>query len=329
MRSEKNKLGFIARIDNTGLGTESLEFVEHMHPEVLAVKVATRMPQYEDRFPGATVVFARPSDQEIRQWLIEKEIGTLFMIETPYNPNVITIARELGVRTILRVNYEYLDPKIPRPDLYVSPSNWNFDRIPNPKILLPFPVCTDHVQFKQRETARTFVHIAGGGGYMGRNGTDLLLQAMPLIKEPIKLIVYSQKTMNTIKDPRIDWRIGNVKHYWDLYRDGDVMIYPRRHSGQSLPVNEAMAAGMPVLMTDMKPQNEILPKEWLIPVKRILTTEIKRQIEFADIDPAAIAAKVGEWYNQPIWQTSKSTTEKIRSISWEKLLPEYRTLFRG
>ena len=58
--------------------------------------------------------------------------------------------------------------------------------IPDPKIILPFPVDTDRIPFRERKKAQTFVHIAGNGGYMGRNGTDVVMQAIRMCRSEAK-----------------------------------------------------------------------------------------------------------------------------------------------
>lgn len=38
------------------------------------------------------------------------------------------------------------------------------------------------------------------------------------------------------------------------------MILPRKYAGLCLPMNEALMSGLPVIMTDIEPNNVILPK---------------------------------------------------------------------
>lgn len=307
-----NKIGFIARIDDTGLGIEAKEFIEHVGPDAI----------FEVR-RGQKV-----SDEEAKYFL--GGIDVLVAYETPYNMRFFEFARKAGVRSAMRVNYEYLAHYSPvtRPDIFIAPIAWHLGDIPDPKIMLPSPVDTEKIKAREIRTARTFVHIEGNGGYMDRNGTNLLMQALPLIRSEFKLIVYSQKKISPAfaMDHRVEWR-GMAKNYWEMYKEGDVLLYPRRHSGQSLIVNEAQAAGMPVMMTDMEPLRDEIDPELRIPVKRMLTVDIQRRIEFAEIDPAAIAEKVDEWYDQDIWEFSKKAVQRASQKSWKALLTRYRQTF--
>lgn len=322
---ENPRIGFFARVDDGGLAVESQEFIEHLHPKVMKIAVGD-LPQDPDRFEGA-LSEGIPSDHAVEEFL--KDVDVLFSIETTYNRYAFSIAKRMGVKTILRVNYEYLDALCGMmvPDLYVAPSPWHFRDIPDPKVMLPFPVNTEKIKAREIRKAKTFVHVAGHGGAYSRNGTDLVIRALPHIKSDARFIIYSQLPIAPIDDPRVELRIGSVKNYWEMYGEGDVFLYPRRHSGQSLTLNEAQAAGMAIMMTDMGPQNEFLPKEMLIPVQDVNHVDLKRRIELARVAPEDVAAKVDEFYNQDIWQFSKKSAERAKAISWETLLPEYRKMF--
>src|SRR5438093_13775566 len=120
----------------------------------------------------------------------------------------------------------------------------NYDESPDPNILIADPVNTERVKFIQRGNADVFVH--NGGITLGDvNGTEDLLKAIPLVRSDVKFIIRSQKLL-TINDPRVDLRVRSVPNYWDLYNEGDVFVCPQRFRATSLPIQEAMAAGMPV-----------------------------------------------------------------------------------
>jgi len=49
-----------------------------------------------------------------------------------------------------------------------------------------------------------------------------------------------------------------------MYRDFDAMILPRRYGGLSLTTNEALISGLPVIMSNTSPNNQLLPENWLV-----------------------------------------------------------------
>jgi len=316
-------LGFIARIDNGGLGVESIEFVENMKPDkIMAIKIGD-MKQFEDRF-DATIIEGVPSDNDIKKFLVG--LDTIFSIETFYSPNFLRIAKDMGVRTVMRINYEWWDGS--RPDLIISPTLWNFEKIPDPKIYLPYPINRSKLPFKERKIAKTFLHIAGNmrAGY-DRNGTETFLKAIPLIKnQDIKIKIKSQVPLNC-KDPRVTVIIKDHKEYWENWQDdGDVLVSPRRYAGQSLPLNEAMSRGVVPIMPKIMPQLAFLPNKLLIKVAKTDIIKIKTDIEIATILPIDIAKKIDELANTDITILSNLSNHIAEAWSWEKLLPKYKEI---
>lgn len=90
---------------------------------------------------------------------------------------------------------------------------------------------------------------------LDRNGTDLLMAALPMITSELVLIIAGSKLR-----PR---RVGRVtitgrdwcEEYWENYTDDiDLIVMPRRYGGLCLPIQEAAACGIPSLMIGVEPQ---------------------------------------------------------------------------
>lgn len=326
-----SKLGLICRLDNGGLGNESIEFYKHLKPEkVLCIKIGS-YPTDSSRFIGAPwrkVVNGQPTDNDIREFLTG--LTTAFSVETFYNPHFTQIAREMGVQSVLKINYEWLTDPAPEADLYIAPMDWYYDNVPTPKKLLRLPVNTDTIRFKERKTAKTFVHIAGHTGVHDRNGSGTVIEAIKHVKSDARFIIYAQEGFPGYgtADSRV-LVIPELPQYDMLYDAGDVMILPRKYAGQSMVLNESLAAGFPVMMTDMSPQNDILPKHWLIPTTSSKQLMIKREIECCDADPIALAAMVDDWYGKDITKESAHAKKLATDISWKTLLPEWTSVLRS
>lgn len=325
-------LGFIARCDNTGLGVESHDVVRWLDPDrVLVIRgggPAVRRREFPERFarcPAVTFLDRAPTWEQIDEFLDGLE--TLFAIETPYDWRIVERANARQVRTILRINYECLPDPVPvQPDLMVAPIDWYQ---PPSTLLLPFPVDRQRFPFRQRHIAHRFVHMGGNQGLFGRNGTAELLRAIPMVRSDVRFVIYSQKPLEPIDDPRVRFQIGDHVDNADLFREGDVLVFPRRYGGQALAMNEALSTGMPVMMTDMRPQSAFLPHELLIRPTRFEQARILRTVEAAVIDPAAIAARIDEWANRDISRFSELADTYAESISWTVLRPRYLQLLRG
>jgi glycosyltransferase involved in cell wall biosynthesis len=315
-------LGFIARCDKTGLGVESVEFVQHMMPEKLLValpKLHCDMPEQFANHPDVAFLDRFPSPEEADKFL--DGLDTLFCIEEPYDWSLLVRAQARKVRTVLRINYEYLpEPTPPGIDVMVAPVDWYQ---PPGTVILPFPLNRRRFPFRKRTRAHTFVHIGGRLGMHGRNGTKELLQAIPLVKSDVRFIIYSQRKLEIIDDPRIEWHFENVADNSVLFQEGDVMIFPRRYAGQALSVNESLSVGMPVIMTNMRPQNAFLLPELMFPYQSMESIHLERTIEFATLDPVVIAAKIDEFAGKDISGLSGWANRYAETLSWETLMPRY------
>jgi len=318
------KLGFVARADNGGLGAESWEFARYMEPHKILV-IWGEHGHYPERFTRGSnirVTTGIPNAEDLN-WLLS-DIDVVFSIETFYNWGLVPMARQRGIKTVLRVNYEMnlnqVDPSLPVADLFLAPSMWNFTGIPGNKLYIPFPVARDRLPFKKRTEIRSFYHIAGHAAWEDRNGTEILLQALAYTKTNIPIKIFSQTV-------RPNCLVKDVPNYWEIH-DGDCLILPRRYGGQSLGLNEALSLGVPVIMPDIEPQNKFLPQEMLFPVGT--PRKIKVQggtIDCYDPDPRILAAKIDSMSTMFIDELSTWCDWYADKISWQTLKPKYDKIF--
>lgn len=321
-------LGLICRLDNGGLGIESLEFYEQLKPDKVLCVVVGDYPIDRTRFkdcPWRKIVKGAPTDDRVAEFL--EGLDTVFSIETFYNPRFGNIAKDYGVRTVLKINYEWLVDPAPYADLYVAPLDWYYDKVPSPKTLLPLPVNTRRIPFRQRDRAETFVHVSGHTGVYDRNGTQEFLSAIKRVKSDVKFVVYSQNPVEC-NDPRVTI-VREVPDYSLLYQTGDVMVLPRKYAGQAMVMNEALAAGMPVIMTEMEPQTQRLPSNWLIPTDYCSTLMIKRPIDICYPSVDGLAEIIDGWAHTDISKDSLKARAIADTFSWDTLGDAWRKLLRG
>ncbi len=325
------KISLIARDNNRGLGIQSWEFYKHLKPYKTLIIEFNDEQCFRQRYKNARFCINRINDDDI-DWLLD---GTdiVLSFETFYNNNIIDKAKIKKVKTILQVNYEWYNKQ--RPDLIIAPSLWQYDYLPEPKVYLPVPINRELLPFKLRKKAKIFLHNTGNlkAGY-DRNGTEVLLKAIPLVKSDVKFIIKSQVETERIQDKRVEYVVKDEKNYWDCWKiDADIFIMPRRYGGLCLPLNEAMSVGMPIMMTDMKPQNEFLPKETFIKPDSFKPLNIAdNYLEIANIKPKDIASKIDEVANMSskhIQELSKWSDYIAEEWSWEKLLPKYLKVFKN
>lgn len=147
------------------------------------------------------------------------------------------------------------------------------------------PWGTDIELFKpksEKHKILTFFHSAGGLGINYRKGTDIIIRALPKIKEKnFKIIIHSQLPLEEYKpnlieiiknDQRIEF-VARIVPPSGLYYLGDIYLYPTRLEGIGLTIAEALSCGLPVITTDCPPMNEFVQDGYngkLVKVKEYL-----------------------------------------------------------
>lgn len=342
------RLGLIARADNTGLGIQSWEFHRHMTPDRTLVIDVGHMADsglhcnkgtFADRYPGATMWPGwSPTAPVLREFL--SGLDTVFVAESPYSYALFSLAATMGVHAVLQYNWEFLDYAVrrdlPRPALFAAPSTWHYADLHYPnKCLLPVPIATD--RFTPREhgpTATHFVHIVGRPAVHDRNGTGALLAALEHIRSEVTVTFKCQQPgyLGTLSAGRhtpdnVTVRLDSspVNDYWDNYTEGDVLVMPRRFGGLCLPVQEAIGAGMPVIMPAVAPNHDWLPAEWLVPAHHQGQFTSRSVIDLHGVHPPDLAAKIDEFAMVPgvYSQATLKARDLATSMSWEALKPTY------
>ena len=355
------KLGLVARADNSGLGMQTWEFFNHMPvAKTLVVDMSSHNGnrQYPERFPGAMWSRGIPSIGTITEFL--EGLDVVFVAEAPYNYALYSKAKEMGVKTAVQYNYEFFDwfkyTDFPTPDLLIAPSRWHYDDVDRwakergiGHVYLHCPVNRAKLPFQERSQAKVFLHVAGRAAAHDRNGTQTVIETSKYLKSDAHIMVHFQgeqgighqvthtfddyfRYLNAHGGDNIMMQQNEYDNYEDIYKDADVLLLPRRYGGNCLPMNEALSCGMPVIMTDISPNNQFLPRQWLVPATKIGSFSPRTEIDIYGSDPRALAAKIDELANMNesdfAWHNSM-TTYLADQISWEEMRPEYMKILEA
>ncbi len=325
-----------------GLGVLAKDFYDHgivTDPVIIRRDGLRSRPPQHDWYPADTPscpIGRIPSADIVKRWKRDG-VGVALFFETPFDWNLLALCRDAGIKTALMPMHECMPARLPRvPDLMICPSLLELqiyrERKGFPSAFLPVPVDRAKVPWRKRERALTFVHNAGHGGLKGRNGTREVVEAMRHVTVPCEVILRTQGD-SALPVPlrgrgttaRVTQHVGDYP-YGELWRDGDVFLFPEKFNSLSLPLQEARAAGMLVMCGDRFPMNTWLPKDYLIPVQGYSRNKIgPPYLEFdeAVFDPHVIAAKIDEWYGQDISAYSEAGREWAALHSWSALKPAY------
>lgn len=314
-------VGSILRPNNSGLGNLGLEFYEQGIVDKCLLFSNGVFADFPERYNNALMCKSHLeiAEDEI-EWLL-KDIKTLLLFETPFRWGIIPKAKERGIKVVLMPMHECLPEPPYTPDLWICPSDIDFELPYNPKIRLNVPVNINKIKWQERKTAKVFIHNAGHGGLKGRNGTRELIEAMQYVKADIKLIIRSQADRYNINDNRIEFRHENIRNYQDLWNEGDVFVFPEKFNGLSLPLQEAFASGMAIITTNKTCFNW-LPKDLLLDVAWE-REHIAREVDSAVHNPLEIARKIDEIAGKNISKYSKAGQPWAKANSWEVLKNKY------
>lgn len=331
------KLGMIARCDNTGLGNLTFELVEMLNPDVILLIDSSTFhvnhAQYPEWYAGRNVMVSHgiPRNQQMLQFI--KSVDVVFSCETFYNPILVETARSKGKKTILQYMYEFLDylydDRKQLPDALIGPSVWNFDDVvqrfghrTHVEYLPPptNPATFAEVREENKNISGRLLHIAGKAAVNDRNGTQSVIEMLKHSSADYKLVIRSQTPIETdCTDSRLTISVDNVIDRADMYRGFDAMILPRRYAGLSLPMNESLMSGLPVFMTDVSPNNYLLPQKWLAESEKIGSFMTRTMIDFYEAKPQALAAVVDNYFAHSDMNAEK---EEAFSIGYNNFSPD-------
>jgi hypothetical protein len=330
------KLGIIARSDNTGLGNQTNELVKMLNPDkVLLIDSFNfngnkQHPEWYQEYNCVTTKRGMASKEEVYEFL--KGLDVVLSCEIFYNQSFVSIAKRRKVKTVLQYNYEFLDhlanPDLELPDVLIAPSLWNFedvvDKFGDKTKVVHLPPPTDINLFsnaKEINTSRThkrLLHIAGKSAVKDRNGTNTVIEMLNYSVGDYELVVKTQSHLDIrCDDPRLTIDTSSPDSRQSLYEGFDAMILPRRYAGLCLPMNEALLSGLPVFMTDISPNNKLLPKDWLVPSQKISTLMTRTLLDVYEAVPKELAKMIDNYFSDD----STVEKEKAATIGFENFDP--------
>lgn len=332
---------FGARADDRGLGRITHDFYTHMRPDrTLVINMGPHshgFAQHVDRYPDAIVVpfnGGHLDDRVMTRFFADLDVAVFY--ETAYDHRAYDFARVAGCRTVLMTMPEFhrhATETLPHPDVVWAPTSWRLDTLPPATRVVPVPVATEQVVVPARLAAGLLrvLHVAGHRTSGDRNGTIAFLRALRLVQRPIlvRVTTQDQRLPNVAGIPKhitISRQIGGVADYRRLYDAADVLIMPRRFGGLCLPVQEALAAGLGVVMTDCEPNVTTWP---VAPVSGTPGTTIRTPggpVTLYDPHPAVIAQTIDRLADNPaeVAQLKTRAHAWAAENTWEALAPLYR-----
>lgn len=263
------QLGMIVRADfGRGLAHQTYSFWKNLKPDVTVVidnreidhnadpdNPEAAWPLQLDRYPGAIISPWKGYTAPLIPSAIEalRSCAVIYTAETHYDESLQSHP------SILHVNPEFY--RGAKATHYWYATSWRTAELPSGDIV-PTPIDDDDLLVKAPGPGR-ILHIAGHRAAGDRNGTNIVTKMMKTettfewkLAHQDGLRMHPRSLQTTVLATRSEDR-------WSIYDDCSILVYPRRYGGQSLQVNEAMARGLAVVMSDVEPNPETWP---IIPV---------------------------------------------------------------
>lgn len=311
----QRRIGLVGKSNTKGLGTLTAGYVKHLPiHKLLIIEDALTTRKYK------VATYTKMVTPDVASRFLDG-LDVVILLETPH-PAILGLAKTKGVKTILKVNYEFLPESLPfEPDLYLCSSNLNYDNVASSnKILLPDPVDSSLIPARFRKRAMSFLHNAGMVGPGDPNCTKVFLDAIPLMET--KPTIYINKGRAVLPQLPDNVIVNERRDTWsELYGEGDVFVQPQRFRATSLPIQEALVAGMPVLTTNKAPFDSFC--QFLIEPDGYETISLSRQVVSAIISPKVLAEKMDELYGTDIMMDSAAARAYGMQMSWKNLKEQY------
>jgi len=272
-------------------------------------------------------------------WIKENKLDAVVFNEykqwTNEPDNLVQVAKSLGARTYGYLVLEKLDKKqtddydrIIAPTVsYMRSMRFNkvrhFTYIPHSIDLTEFPKTME----VKRSDKFTFFHPAGYGGFLERKNTSNVIRAFEALDTTdAKLIITTQKKLEPVKVPNgVELISRNLsrKELIEIYYKSDAVVLPSKWETVGFPILEALAAGKPVITTNVPPMNEFIRvglNGYLCGADFVTYPEIK--IKAAEVGMHPIKVNMENMMNKDLYpmlsRNSRYIAEKIYDLEKNK-----------
>lgn len=322
------RLGILARTEARGLGNQSHDVCLNLDPtKVLLIdpgpdKRFTQHPERYERWDTTTAQWCggKLNPDVVRPWL--QGLDVIYTAETTYDLRLPQWAAEAGVGVVVHANPEFLSPQDAKAAVtWWAATPWRLEHLPARTRVVPMPV--PEVQRAELNDRPRFLHVAGWPTVADRNGTGLVAEAAGLMSSGPEVVIRGQHSdITRFRRPNLRVEAGNVPDHWDLYRNADVLVMPRRFGGLCLPALEALALGMPVVMSDCSP-NEVWPGPRIAVTQTQTVATRAGVIPLYDTDPHALAACLDELAtNRVLYDKYRhEAADWAQANTWQALRP--------
>lgn len=265
------RLAVVGWATDSGVGRELIDTVRNLPVTAAYVLPSPNKPSRVDLLQGTPVYQAHGQNPqgEMHAFLQQHKPDTVLTWELPGDWTFPNMWRAAGIRWLHVAHWDYFDPSFL--------DYWKMAKLIAPNesckkylsdlglrsFVLPVPIDTKRIAFKERRYALKYLSVYGYGGPEDRRSLREILETWRVMKETPKLTIRAQCELGlppeNLLPANVDVKVETVPEPGDLFTGFDIAVQPSRYEGIGITLLEAQAAGVPVITTKAAPMSEIAP----------------------------------------------------------------------
>lgn len=336
------RLAVVGWATDSGVGRELIDAVRNLPVIGIYLLPSPNKPTRLDLLPQQMVYQAHGQSPhaEMMGFLQQYRPDAILTWEIPGDWSFPNLWVSRGIRWVHVVHWDYFDPayvKYFKLAKLVAPNTFcknDLAVVGLESTVLPVPVDTNRIPYKERKYATKFMSVYGYGGPENRRALVEIVDAWESISKAPKLTVRAQVEpefpRERIIPSTVNFDVRSVPEPADLFTDFDVAVQPSKYEGIGITLLEAQAAGLPVITTNAPPMSEIAP-DLLVPVGRTDRIRVANK-EIFSYTPSSEGLRkvVGNLMGREIKELSRLARKRVEMrYSWKALKDQWVNLLSG
>jgi len=213
------------------------------------------------------------TEEDFRKWIKTQTLDAVVLNEygqwgdEPYD--LVKVAKEEGCKVYGFFVIEKFDKKQVKGFDRVFTQCVTVERVMRHNKVRNFTYVPYSIDLKEFDRVKkptdkfTFFHVGGFGGIHNRKNTQAVIDAFDKLNaENTRLVITTQKDYPLVlpdgKDIEVIRKDLSRDELLDLHQSVDIAVYPSKWETIGIPILEAMASSVPVIVSDAAPMNEFV-----------------------------------------------------------------------
>jgi glycosyltransferase involved in cell wall biosynthesis len=336
------RLAVVGWATDSGVGRELIDTVRNLPVTAAYILPSPNKPSRIDLLQGIPGYqsHGQSPQVEMHAFLQQYKPDVMLTWEVPGDWTFPNMWRAAGIRWLHVVHLDYFDPA------YLD--TWKMAKLIAPNeackgylhalglqsFVLPVPIDTKRIAFKERRYALKYLSVYGYGGPEDRRSLREILETWRVMKETPKLTIRTQCELELPQEQmlpeNVEVKVETVPEPGDLFTGFDIAVQTSRYEGVGITMLEAQAAGVPVITTNAAPMNEIAP-DLLVQYGKMEKIKLAgKDLEVYIPSVEALRKVIGGTMGRDIRELSRKARKRVEEkYSWAVLRQQWLDLLAG